>query len=481
MPVIVNPYKSAGNPLGDAIERAAKSMYGDTLTPALKREQLYGAQRENVETDALMNAVAANGDLDWSVIAPAIVGSGYNPGQFNDLMLGRAANVYGARDQRTQNAQIGAGKPFAATAEAFDIGDATDRRGQDIASSDRRYGIDVDDSRLREQFNQKPIEASIGGQSVFVPQGGAFDEGVSPLLSSGEQSPAIKFNSFYDLYNSQNSADPNNPTPEEASAAKNYAMAQVSKSAGRRITVGEDGTVSIEEGGIGTPTNNVRSGLQKQAIETAQFSRLADLADKYLTDPGNANLFGVVGQARQYAQGAVEAGNTLASSLGYNNPEEMTQSLRGEAYKSGVANLLPELYDPNLDAVDAVWGMLVYKGAAAMAGQEGRSISDKDVAFFRQVFGDPKSFFASQKSMKAKLDIARQITGGNQDVVRGALNGGALGGGDTINGAPVQGDTQQAGPGLTAETAIEITSEAEADKLPPGTWVRMNGKVGKVR
>jgi len=540
---IVNPYKYGSSTLGDAIRRAGNSMFGDTLTPALKREQLLASQRENTETENLMREVATSGDLDWSFIAPAMIGAGYKPGDFNDLVLGRAANMHGARDQRTQNAQIGAGKAFSSTAEAFDIGEATKRRDQDIASGDRRYGYDLasgdrrygydlasgdrrrgqdlddarhrreqdltdarqrygyniasgdrrygydlasddrrrgqdlDDARHRYEFDNTPEEAFVNGEPVFVPRSGVFEEGVSPVLSSTERGAAAKFNEFNELYLDQFAVDPANPTPEEADKAKQYAIAQVSKSKGRTITTGPDGGVTIEEGGpaieeggpaLGDLTNNVRSGMQKQSIAAEDFNRTADIATEYLIDPANANLFGPVGKVRQIMQSGVEVGNNIALTFGYQDADEMAEDLRQEVARNGVAQLLPEIYDPNLDAVDAVWGLLIYKGAAALAGQEGRSVSDKDVQFFREIFGGPKGLFSSQKSLAAKMDIARRMVRASQAVRDNAMANRPLGEGRDEN------------PGSSRANPVDLTDEAEAEALPPGTWVRMGGRVGQV-
>lgn len=457
MPVIVNPFKPARSPVGEAIANLAQTAFGDTLTPALKREQLVAAQRGNVETENLMRGVNTGGDLDWAALAPAIVGSGYKPADFNELVRGRAANMYGARDPRTQAAQVGAGSPFTATAEAFDIGQATDRRGQDIMSADRRYSTDVNDATERYKFDNKPLEATVGGQNVFVPQSGAFDSGVSPMIDE-KASPAAVYNAYHDLW-LQN-------YPDDVEGAKKFALEQSAKRGGGMSITTPDGT-TVELGGVGAigkPTNNVQSSLQKQSIEAESFNRLAGIADQYLEDPSNANLFGVVGKGRQLTQGLAQAANNLAITLGAQDVGQAVNTIREEAKANGLAGLIPEIYDPNLDAVDAVWAMLVYRGAAALAGQEGRSVSDKDVAMMRHTFGDPKSLLASQQALKAKLDIARRMVGSSQAVRDNAMAGKPLG----------------AATGSTPDDPIDIQSEAEADKYI-GRYVRMNGQVFEVR
>lgn len=225
MPQIINPFRPQNTPLAQAITQVGQDIYGDQLTPAIKREKLIEAQRMNQETDALAQSFAG-GSPDYH----ALIASGYKPSDFGDAMLVRNANTYGARDQRTQNAQIGAGKAFNATAEAFDTGIATERRGQDIMSSDRRYGINVNDATERYKFAQTPLEAMVNGAPSFVPRADAFSDGVQPILSQSEMGPAAEFNQFYDF------ATKNFPD-RGPDWAKTYALQQVSKGQDRKSVV----------------------------------------------------------------------------------------------------------------------------------------------------------------------------------------------------------------------------------------------------
>lgn len=469
MPTIVNPYRTNNTQLATAIRNVGESLFGDQLTPALKREKLRGLQRENVETENLMRAVNTGDAFDWASIAPAIVGSGYDPQDFNVLNRGRSAALYGARDPRTQAAQIGAGSPFSATAEAFDMGEATTRRGQDIASSDRRYNTDRDYDLGMFKFLNEPEAVSVDGENVFLPRGELVTSGASPVTKRAEMGPAAVYNEYYDLAISQG---------YDEAAAKQYAMTQAAKrSSGMKISTGPDGETTVEMGGIGGLTNNVRSNVQKQAIAAAEFNNLADIADDYLEDENDANLFGITGTLRQTGQGAAQALNNIGMTVG-----GLTQA-REELAATGLGDMLPELYDPDLDAVDTVWGMIVYKGAAALAGQEGRSVSDKDIQQFRQILGDPKSMFASQASMRAKLDIARRIVSGNQDIRKRAMTGQSLESATkpvpTDTGPAVDVPTPQ-NAGRTPDAAVEVATEADALNQPIGTYVKLNGRVFKV-
>jgi hypothetical protein len=115
MPQIINPFRPQNTPLAQAITQVGKDIYGDQLTPALKREQLIAAQRGNVETDALAQSFAdPAGGVDYQ----AMILSGYKPSDAADARLMQQAEAFGARAPQTQSAQIGAGQGYDNTADA---------------------------------------------------------------------------------------------------------------------------------------------------------------------------------------------------------------------------------------------------------------------------------------------------------------------------------------------------------------------------
>jgi hypothetical protein len=99
-------------------------------------------------------------------------------------------------------------------------------------------------------------------------------------------------------------------------------------------------------------------------------------------------------------------------------------------------------YDTGLPAVDTVWGLIVYSGASALAGQENRSVSDKDVVFMRQILGSPKGI-DSAEALRAKLSVARDIIRSRQTIVDRYL-GGQGGAQPAAPTAPAQGAPAQA-------------------------------------
>ena len=436
MPTIINPMR-ADTTIGDSIARAAAGIFGgDRIGPAIKREKLLAAQRENVMMQELMKAVGGSGPLDFSQLGPALIGSGFNPGQFNDFALGRAANQFGASDPRTQAAQVGAGGPFSATADAFESGLGVRRRGQDLQSADRRRGQDIGSADRRFEFNNKPLEAMVNGEPGFIPQQGAFASGVEPFVKpSTKLTPEQEFDGFAALWLREN--------PGDFEGAKNFAMAQAAKRGNGLSVTTPDGT-QIQMGGIGGLTKAVTSDEQKTQLSLNRFRGLVKEARGFLEDP---TLFGLAGRVRGAGQSAVQLLSNMAQVFGSGSPDDLVQDTRRELVQSGVSpQLLPELFDPNLPAVDTVWGIMVYQGAAALAGQSGRSVSDRDVKIFKDLIGDPKAVFSSAATLGAKLDIIEDILDVSEDTGRAALGGQPLPD-NTTPAAPVA-PAQGPGPGF---------------------------------
>lgn len=423
MPQIINPFRVQNTPLAQAITQVGNDIYGDQLAPALKREQLIAAQRENVETGNLASSFAS-GAPDYE----ALIASGYKPSDFGDAMLVRSANTYGGRDQRTQDAMIGAGKPFSATAEAFDTGIATERRGQDIASADRRYGFNLNDSTERWKFSNTPEEAIVNGAPAFVPRSKAFDAGVQPIMSQTEIGPNAEFNQWYSFYRSRG-------IPEKEAEARTYQQIEKSKNARRTSVNPQTGEVTIEEGEIGGLTNSNQTAAQRERMTAAKFNAAADRAIE-LTEK-DPTLFGPVGKARSLAQGAMGVLDNIALMTGKESVDALKSEIAGAVTAEGtpMGMLVPELYDPNVSEVESLWGYLVYATASAVAGQENRSTSDADVQNARRMLGVPHGLDGAQ-GLKTKIITLKNIVNANQRVADQALRGEPLGTKMDATGAP---------------------------------------------
>jgi hypothetical protein len=460
MPQIINPFRPQNTPLAQAITQVGKDIYGDQLTPALKREQLIAAQRGNVETDALAQSFAdPAGGVDYQ----AMILSGYKPSDAADARLMQQAEAFGARAPQTQSAQIGAGQGYDNTADAFGTKIATERRGQDIASSDRRFGFNLNDSTERWKFSNTPEEAMVNGAAAFVPRSGVFAPGVQPILSQSELGPAAEFNQWYDFYKSRNIPD---------AEAESLSRRQIEKSQNsRRTTVNAEGGVTIEEGEVGDLTNAAMSEAQRGRLAAAKFRAAADRAIKLTeTDP---TLFGPVGELRSTGQSIVGVIENLGLMMGVDGAKGLKKEIASVVTKEGtpMSALIPEIYDPNLSEVESLWGYLTYAYASAASGQDGRSLSDVDVQNARRDLGKPRGIEGAP-ALRTKLLAALNTINTNDEINRKALSGEAL---DT----PMPDPESQAKPGSSKASPIQVTSEAEADALPPGTWVSMSAGPGK--
>jgi hypothetical protein len=395
MPQIINPFRPQNTPLAQAITQFGNDVYGDQLTPAIKREQLIAAQRENTETGALASSFAG-GAPDYE----ALILSGYKPSDFGDAMLVRNANTFGARDQRTQDAMVGAGKPFSATAEAFDTGIATERRGQDIASSDRRYGINVGDATERYKFANSPEEVMVNGAPAFLPREKVFSEGVQPILSQSELGPAAEFNQFYDF------ATKNFPD-RGPDWAKNYALQQISKSQGQKITIGPDGTTIESGGAYGEPTNSVKSGGQEALAGIDAFDSSIERAKDMATRSPDA--FGALGTVK----GVVQDVNAIAQNIGLvaGGSDVNTELAKAQAFfaSSGVSPEVFGAYNPDISNIDALSRLMVYQAAQALTQQTGRSVSDADVKNMTMIVGDPKSLTMNPDKFVNRMDMLQEF------------------------------------------------------------------------
>jgi hypothetical protein len=422
------------SPLAQRMSELGQTMWGDSTGNALKSEQLYAAQRENTEMDNLMRRVGQSGaqNLGADQIAQAIlIGSGYKPGQFGEIGLMGAATGFGARDPRTQNWQVGTGQGFGNTADAFDTRMAEDRRQADMSSSDRRYSVDQSRAQQMHEFNRKPV-AAIGsdGGPTFAPQGGLVDSGMSPIMSDTETKGTYvrrHFGSMADL-----------PAAEReylgaasgARTPRNYVLPDgrnfITYDGATDVQTGQPlppggflGEVTGGAGDVGL-TNSTMSGLQQQDIANTKFGNLLrmtrDLAQR---DPTN---FGIPGFIKGTMADINELANGLAVGMGSPNMQEAVAEIRRSAAENGVSpGLLSGVFDPNQAGLQTVSDLLVYAAAEALAGQSGRSVSDKDVQFFKGIVGDPRSWLMSQVRFTAKLDQLEQILTVNQQTIQGAL------------------------------------------------------------
>lgn len=454
MPKIFSPFVGT-DPLGAALSNFGKQMFGGKgAESALQQEQAYEAQRQNVEAENYAARIAKGGGVqamgaDPIAQAMAILG-GFKPDDVGGYGLMGAANEFGAADPRTQNWQVGTGQSYDNTAAAVQAKAAEVARSNDQASSDRRYNTDqtqgtelykfknigadqaVDNAEVGRhnsateaqtaaEFFKKPVPV-IGtmGQPTFANQGDLVGGAAAPLLSEADTKGVLlgrNFDNLATLDPMQRQVLGANPSAEGKGTPKNYILngktfitydGTTDAQSGQPLPPGGYvGTVQGDAAGTGV-TNAVNTGIQQGILANNKLSKLLgavrEVAQK---DPSNFGLpgfvKGIVQDTRQVAQG-------LAQGLGYQQPEQMLNEAIQGAMKNGIdPNLIAGVFDPDLSSLHTLSDLMVYSAAEALAGQSGRSVSDRDVQFFKTIVGDPQEWMMSQDKYLAKLTQVERI------------------------------------------------------------------------
>jgi|GEM_PF-5032760 len=420
MPKIINSYRGAGlGPMGEMLQSLGRSRsQSDPLSDELKRQKIYELQRQNTETEQMMKILGLYGkpgeNIPANAAGAAMFGAGIDPSKLAEYDRWRNYQQGGADSAAAVNSTLGAGGSYSSTKPAFDTNLAESARVANQTDATNRY-----------EFDMKPLPAlDAAGRSVFGRQGDL--NGLAPILNNTERQGTLAGNNFGRMGEL--------PAQEQA-----YLGADIGKSArvprnyvaGDKRYITYDGTTDAQSGQPLPPggyiasaqgtanevglTNSVRTDLQSKRIAYDQFNALADQADALLTDP---TRFGVTGAVRSIGQEIGQLGQNVAQLLGAGTVSEAAQKVALALSANGVdPNLLFGGYDTGLPEVDTVWGLIVYSGASALAGQENRSVSDKDIIIMREILGDPKAVLSSAPAMKARLDAARRIIKSRQNVV----------------------------------------------------------------
>jgi hypothetical protein len=496
---IINPMRGP-DPVASAIAGLGKALFsGDSTSDAIQREQLRKLQRENVETEAMMRLITDKGgvqNLGADPVAQALmIANGYNPNDFGRLGAIGAATGSGPRDPSTTAWLTGMGE-YNATPEAFDIKKAQEDaqfaatlaetiRNNNMSDATERWQTEQTIAEDQRQFNLTPEPALKGGVPVFGNRADLVSGGYSPILTGTEFEATERAkviddpNALAGLNDDQMLLMGVDRGGENADTVRNlvtpsgnYLVTDASLAQHKDVRGNPLPTPLHPQSYIGSVqatsgkdlTAAVQTDLQSDVLATNKFNALLAMAKPLTADPA---LFGPVGNLRSKVQNIFQTVNGTAEAVGAQQilATTLKDSVTGQPLGAeGAAALIPELYDSRLSEVETLWGLLVYQGAMALAGQQGRSVSDADVLQMRSILGDPQSFFASNLAMRTKLDIAEKVVNAYARLTKEALDAGTVTpGADTA--APA-GD-------------IPTLSPEEAAKLPPGTQFR--GLDGKIR
>ena len=148
------------------------------------------------------------------------------------------------------------------------------------------------------------------------------------------------------------------------------------------------------------PTKPVLNAVQTSKLAMDDFKIVMDtvvgIAKK------DATLFGVAGQVRraqQLVSGQIDA---LSQIFNADRFEDISVEL-------SAAGVQPDFFDPNLKDLDKLATLVAYQAASALAQQTGRGLSDRDFAVFRELVGNPDSFFSEQNIFLSGMRRLQQV------------------------------------------------------------------------
>jgi hypothetical protein len=411
-------------------ERAADALKIHGLQAGAKRDLAaagYDTSRtagQDISNTALRSLPTLNFD------APSAQGTvmqtmGGNYASLADPFLVHMANRPGATPQsldalayaKTGNAP----NTFAGQA----VTDTTNRRGQDLTSSAARYGHDRsyaastqnnvrDNQRARDLFN---VETSPGAITTLAP---GNPLGVTTI--AGNPTDATQKGEIIQTQRGQPGFDPMAPVDAQSSFGSALGTPNEA-SGGMTLTVGEDGTVQMTQGG-GLPISPsaVKENLDAQTSIESYARTSKTVRDIAMTNP---TLFGTPGNVRRTAQAVMQQGRAVMDMMTASDPslgattDEAFATVQQDLAQLGVAD--PMVYDPNLTDIDKMAILLAYKAASAVADQSGRGLSDQDFAKFRTVVGDPTSWLSTQQSFVAGLNRLDMVALGELNAQRKRL------------------------------------------------------------
>ncbi|BAQ16108.1 hypothetical protein [Methyloceanibacter caenitepidi] len=410
MPQIINAFRGT-SPIAETIRSLSGTLLGspgDQTSDALKREQLYAAQRENVETDNYGRQIAEGGaDTAWrSPVAQAMLfASGRNAGS--------TQGAFNANQSRM------AAQHAASLAES--------RRASEAALTENAR-----------QFNQTPLEALQNGAPVFVPRAGAFEEGVSPVLSDAERKGTLagqNFGSFNKLPIEEQTYLGADPSAAKPGATWNYIADGKSyltndQAAARGVDLngnplpagGYKGTVEGAAGDVGvTGKAKIDNDLLTSRTNTDIAVNAIDGLSAKLQTPDAGAAIGVLGQgARLFndVRAQIEAAGAMfnepSADVVIGNPESQAALDQGMNALLGDPETQSRLRQLGIDSSILRSNIqdLAYIIAKAQGGPADK-LSENDVARAVATIGgslqDPSAMVEVLADLKIKLQTQQAI------------------------------------------------------------------------
>lgn len=154
------------------------------------------------------------------------------------------------------------------------------------------------------------------------------------------------------------------------------------------------------------PTTSASDSDDGRAAATAlirlggSMRNIEDLAD----DIGPSG-FAVAGAGRRVAQNIMQQfGSVSGLTLEGLRNEALGVARAAEEPDQDLIDAINRLYDPSLSTIGPAALALAYQAAETVANQSGRSLSDKDLAAFIRIVGDPTNIFTGYWDFKASIE-----------------------------------------------------------------------------
>ncbi len=204
--IIGSPY-SIGTPVGQGIADFGKAIWGDTLTPALKRAEM---EQANAKTQGLNFTNQSNTDMQQMIannkgsfsslfqspefLSKSVGADNFKPQNQADLLrineATNTANPITGGENPLSRAMMAAGQSMASTPMGFEQSDQTDRRGQDLTYSASRQNNADNNATSRANTMAHPYnildENGIPMVSTYADAPGqrAIVKGVDPITGT---------------------------------------------------------------------------------------------------------------------------------------------------------------------------------------------------------------------------------------------------------------------------------------------------------
>ncbi len=414
-----NPY-SSDSPLGAALKNLSGALTkpSNEATQIAHLETALALKQKRENTAGLGDALRQLGtdQYDRKAAIDMAVRGGVTPEHLGGFERYNSANQFGADDQRTSNAVVGAGGAFNSTAQGF--------RESEAGTNSRAAATLAENQR---QFDNKPTTIGTDKGPLIVRQNEAYGQ---PAV---EDLGKVKGNVARVAVNSPGGLAGADQTTQQFIGAegkgqdppRNYVKDGVNFITNDGLTDARSGQPLPAGGYLANaqgPADAV--GLNKSVTSSLQSADIANQKFKALSAytrnlaEADKNNFGVTGRVKGALQDVNAVAGNIASGLGYQGVQDAAAAARQKAIESGVdPKLLSGVFDPKLPALHTAADLMVFSAAEALAGQSGRGVSDRDVKMFKNIVGDPTEWAGNQQKYLSKLDTIDQILELNQGVI----------------------------------------------------------------